>query len=693
MASVSTDIDSSERRRGRQSTASILLQFLGSMNLAITLLVVIAIASIIGTVVHQNQPYQDYLIKFGPFWFEIFESFGIYDVYSASWYLFLLAFLVVSVSVCVYRHSPVVIKEMTRFREHQQERSLRSLRHHTEWQVAASPADAEQTAARVLARNGFRMRRKAQDDAVVLAGMRGRSNRIGYIFTHLAIVVICVGGLIDGNLMLKLREVTGQLQIETRNDIPVSQIGSESRLPVGRGAFRGNVTIPEGGAASVAFLNLREGYVVQDLPFRLQVEEFRIEHYDTGEPRSFESDVILTAPDLDEPIRQTIRVNHPLVYNGYAIYQASFGDGGSRLDLRAWPLAGDDREPIEFDERVERRRPIEINGTTWTLELAEFEPLNVRPNEGAETRRDVRNVGPRFTYRLRSETGEAREFDNYMMPVEVAGRWYFLSGVRGSPQEDFRYLHIPADSSHRPDTFLAFHAILSGEQRLRAASERAAGLVMEDFGLADSSLTPQIAATARDLVRRLLEEDFPSVMAHMERTLDDRNIPEERRELLVRFSRMALEQTLWEAYQEAAGLDADLEQDAFDESHQAFFRDAIAAIESLDQYGAPLFLELRDFEHRQATGLMIARAPGKNIVYFGSALLVLGVILMFYVSHRRAWCVVRPDGKGGSRLLFAAVSHRDPIGFAKLYDSVTAELAARLGSRDDRSTDRLPPKT
>ncbi|MEY8238765.1 MAG: cytochrome c biogenesis protein ResB, partial [Cycloclasticus sp.] len=42
--------------------AVLLLKFLGSMNLAITLLVALSIAAIIGTVLQQNQPYTDYII-------------------------------------------------------------------------------------------------------------------------------------------------------------------------------------------------------------------------------------------------------------------------------------------------------------------------------------------------------------------------------------------------------------------------------------------------------------------------------------------------------------------------------------------------------------------------------------------------------------------------------------------------------
>ena len=33
----------------------------------------------------------------------------------------------------------------------------------------------------------------------------------------------------------------------------------------------------------------------------------------------------------------------------------------------------------------------------------------------------------------------------------------------------------------------------------------------------------------------------------------------------------------------------------------------------------------------------VARAPGKNVVYLGCALLILGVFAMLYVGERRLW--------------------------------------------------------
>jgi cytochrome c biogenesis protein len=98
------------------------------------------------------------------------------------------------------------------------------------------------------------------------------------------------------------------------------------------------VQIPEGSSAEVAFLNVADGYLVQDLPFIIALKQFRIEHYTTGQPKSFESDIELFDRAGKKIRAATIAVNHPLIHDGVAIYQASFADGGTRLTLRGWNL-------------------------------------------------------------------------------------------------------------------------------------------------------------------------------------------------------------------------------------------------------------------------------------------------------------------------------------------------------------------
>ena len=93
-------------------------------------------------------------------------------------------------------------------------------------------------------------------------------------------------------------------------------------------AAGGNVRLPEESSANFVFLRLRDGFFVQELPFAIELKQFRVEFYPTGQPKNFESDVLIHDADrLRAPLASTIKVNHPLVYRGYAIYQADFGDG------------------------------------------------------------------------------------------------------------------------------------------------------------------------------------------------------------------------------------------------------------------------------------------------------------------------------------------------------------------------------
>lgn len=49
------------------------------MRFAVSLLSIIAVASIIGTVLKQGEPYPNYVAQFGDFWFRL-EFLGLYDV-------------------------------------------------------------------------------------------------------------------------------------------------------------------------------------------------------------------------------------------------------------------------------------------------------------------------------------------------------------------------------------------------------------------------------------------------------------------------------------------------------------------------------------------------------------------------------------------------------------------------------------
>jgi cytochrome c biogenesis protein len=55
---------------------------------------------------------------------------------------------------------------------------------------------------------------------------------------------------------------------------------------------------------------------------------------------------------------------------------------------------------------------------------------------------------------------------------------------------------------------------------------------------------------------------------------------------------------------------------------------------------------LDSFEQKQASVFQVTRTPGRDVVYLGCALLILGVFSMLYVRERRLWVWLQDQGAG-----------------------------------------------
>ena len=123
----------------RPTVARELLDLLASMRFAIALLSVICIASVIGTVLRQSEPMGNYINQFGPFWAEVFGRVGLYTVYSAPWFLVILAFLVVSTSLCIARNTPKIAADLKSYKEGVREQSLQAHHHKAIAELPSNP--------------------------------------------------------------------------------------------------------------------------------------------------------------------------------------------------------------------------------------------------------------------------------------------------------------------------------------------------------------------------------------------------------------------------------------------------------------------------------------------------------------------------------------------------------------------------
>ncbi len=650
------------------------------MRFAISLLTVIAIASIIGTVLKQGEPYTNYVFQFGEFWFRLFEVLGLFDVYHTSWFLLILAFLVASTSVCVYRNMPGMLREMRTFKEKASETSLQNFAHRAEFVAPSDNAIAERLTQYVRSQ-GFNSRVVQHPGQTLIAAKAGTHTRWGYIFAHLAIVIICLGGLLDGNVPLKLQQIFGSKKIETR-DIPQSQVPVDSRLSPANLSFRGNVTIPEGSTVDVVFQNIEGGYFVQELPFALHLKKFHIDHYSTGQPKSFASDVVVTDKKSGEKVVATIEVNKPLIYDGVAIYQASFGDGGTTLNLKAWDLVGRTALSSEVAGRVNQTSRLERNGVDYTLEFGDFRPFNVEnfgtTNAGQQksladrlsglsslpSKKELRNVGPSFQYKLRNPQGQAREYSNYMLPLQLEGRWYFLTGTRESPNEQFRFIRIPADDDGRVEGFMRFRATLADPAQRALTARRFVSVALTGEAMGETLREKLFQSTER-VLSVFVEHGFEGVAQFLERT-----VPPAEREKAAETYLKILDGAAAQALalsRTGAGLPP-LPQD---DNTFRFIRDALNSMSDSHFYGSPVYLQLASFDEVKASGLQLTRSPGRNIVYAGSLLLVLGIFAMFYVRERRIFLLVKPAER---QVLLAMSTNRRNLDFEHEFEKHRAQI-------------------
>lgn len=629
--------------------------FLSSMRFAVALLSLLGVASVIGTVLQQNQPQVNYVVKFGPFWAQIFNFLGLYDVYASAWFVVIMMFLVISTSLCLIRNVPPFLREIKSFRENAKEKSLAAMRHSTVLEGKMSSEIAQ----RYLEVQGFSCKTVTREDgSVLVAAKKGAMNKWGYIFAHTALIVICLGGLIDSNLLLKIGMLTGRV-VPDNHSVYAKDFKPESILGTSNLSFRGNVNITEGQSADVVFLNADNGMLVQDLPFEVKLKKFHIDFYNTGMPRDFASDLEITDKESGKKSEHTIRVNHPLTLHGITIYQASFADGGSDLKFKAWNLGNPSREPVTLRATSMRDFPLDIGNTSYKLEFDQFTSMNVedtsKSSEKEQTLQsainDVRavsqenkkytNIGPSVVYRIRDKAGQAVEYKNYMLPVKQEQDYFFITGTRTGLEQQYRWLRIPADRTSKPDTFMAMRELLKDEAArktvIRNATLNAPENIREQFTLAAENTLGIFAKGGY-----LALDEFIT-----------KNIPKEQQEkmqgyfyeMLFGVMNAVLEETI-QKYK--------LTEWPQDEARNRFLLHSMDAYTGLTEYPAPMLLQLDGFEEVRSSGLQMTRSPGAFLVYLGSVLLVLGTIFMFYIREKRAWVLFSDD-----RIRFAMSSSRN----------------------------------
>ncbi len=715
------------------------------MRFSISLLTIICIASVIGTVLKQNEPSVNYVNQFGPFWAEVFGDASLYSVYSAWWFLLILAFLVTSTSLCIARNAPKIFVDLKTYKENIREQSLKAFGHKASAELAESAEAAARRIGALLASGGWKVKLQSREIAQgagaapgvgwMVAAKTGAANKLGYIAAHSAIVLVCIGGLLDGDLIVRAQMLFNGKTAYTGGGM-IADVKPEHRLSENNPTFRANLLVSEGSRSSTAVLSQADGILIQDLPFSVELKKFIVEYYSTGMPKLFASDIVIHDNKTGEQMPARVEVNHPANYKGVEIYQSSFDDGGSTVKLKAVPMKSAS-QPFEVQGVIGGKSELVkaqagASGAAdekLTLEYTALRVINVEnmgqnsgQNPGAgqggvdvrkvdlrgsladsidarlgaankpDAKKNMRNVGPSITYKLRDGAGQAREFHNYMLPVDTGdGTPVFLLGVREAPSDPFRYMRVPADEQGSMDDFVRLRAALADPVTREAAVKAYAATAVDPKR---PELSQQLAASASRALALFSgtetvknKDGTKNAEGGIQAIADfiETAVPEPERakagEVLVRI----LNGVLYELAQ-ASRQQAGLKPFEPNEKTQGFMSLAVLALSDVLVYPAPMAMQLTDFTHVQASVFQVARAPGKNIVYLGCALLILGIFAMLYVRERRVWVWLAPvsasPGAGTSTATMALSSNRKTMDTDREFESLKAKLLGIVGKKE-----------
>jgi len=539
---------------------------LSSMSLAIALLTVLALASAIGTVLLQNQEQTDYLSQFGPLWYNVFVSLGLFDMYHTPWFFGLLAFLMLSLSVCLWRNVPHMLKEMRSRKVVITDKSLKRFHHLKHWKLER--ADMAATGASIgKALGEWEQKQGEEDGRIYIRGDKGRFNKWGYILVHSAILVILVGGWVGAHY-----------------------------------GFRGTMSVVEDSTDNT--IRFLKGTKTEHLkmPFDIRCDNFFIDFYPTGMPKEFRSTLSIIDHGKVVIDHKDIIVNEPLFYKGVRIYQASFGDGGSDITLKLFDMNSGKTRTVKTQVYQTWKDP----KTGISLEITNFRPFNIENMAEPGEAKDFKDLGPAVEYVVRGPGLTPVKVKSFMNPFEFNGqdRGHMIMISMSGNNGDYQAFPLGLDFN-KPTDWKLYTAFVDALKKRGGKHDKQANFAA--FGEA------------------------------LHKVFGDKR-PEKFQEMGMRM---------------------------------------LQGLNNLSGIPWPYIPVLENYDQVYYTGLELAQDPGMNIVWIGSAMLVIGLCIMFYVPHRKLWVVLKPEGKG-VEITLGAMTTRNKIGFEREFNELLTRLDEAL---------------
>jgi cytochrome c biogenesis protein len=310
--------DTQQKQQGIvEVAADKIWKFFSSVKLAVVLLIILAVVSVIGTVIQQNQAPEEYLREYSQATVQLFEALGFFDLYHTWWFVLLLLLFTANLTICTLERLPYVMKAIKAPLRPLEEDGFKVLPYHKDLTVKGGTEQAEAAVLKALGGKGFKPIVTKDQGVTHIVTQKGAYSRLGYIITHISIILIFVGALIGSFFGFK-----GFLNLPEGEASAVVYLRNEPLWDKIMDAF--------GIAKSSVVYDQRGGVPYLPLGFFLRCDDFEVDYYTqagrpTGMPSEYWSILSVYDRSQQKVLDKRIRVNDPLTYHGITFYQSSYG--------------------------------------------------------------------------------------------------------------------------------------------------------------------------------------------------------------------------------------------------------------------------------------------------------------------------------------------------------------------------------
>ena len=319
---------------------------LTSIRLALLSLLLVALGSLLGTLLPQQQPWDYYHERFGGLLAEIFWRLGLSDIYRSPLFLTIIGLLILNLIACSLKRLPEVLRL---FQTQPTLDSYKLLPKRLQLTLPRRDVAPTQFLDKTLHRTLGRPLMVQDQEITWYLFRRGRWGRLGPYLIHLSIIIIILGGLV------------GKFW-----------------------GFQGQMNLLKGQSGNI--LTLTDPSGTKNLDFAVRLDDFQVKYYPNGTPQEFRSDLTFIKPGQD--VKQAVcRVNDPVTFEALTFYQSSY---------QAMP-----KGPVTLT--------VTLAGQSFTVEASLRQRVSLPDNKGTvilwRLESNIMGLGPAVQLAYRPESG------------------------------------------------------------------------------------------------------------------------------------------------------------------------------------------------------------------------------------------------------------------------------------------------